>query len=300
MTPAKFRWGMLLILVGLLLLLRNLELIDSYFWMTLTKYSPFILIAVGLEKIFTGSRLQPLAYLTTLLLVTGALYLAFEPAKTGPDWAMWDEKEFRLLDDGTANTIVADIEVANGRLTIRDSGEDVVFAKVAKFRGSPDFESRVQDGEARVIFASDPNELFGNVIKIEVDDEPDDWNLVFSHHLPLSLKCRADECDIHFNFTTTPLQELNLRADQSDIYLKVGTLEDRVTISVDGNESSLKLRVPQSFGLKVSGLSDDAYLLELGLQERDGSFVNDVYSIASQLVDITLDDRLSSVSIDYY
>ena len=53
MTPARFRWGLILILIGGLIFLENLNYLNHGFWIDLLIYSPFLLIAIGIEKIFT-------------------------------------------------------------------------------------------------------------------------------------------------------------------------------------------------------------------------------------------------------
>ena len=77
MTPARFRWGMILVQVGLLLLLRNAGVINDNVWINLLVLSPVVLIAIGIEKIFTKSRLQFIAYATTILLFIGGFAIAF-------------------------------------------------------------------------------------------------------------------------------------------------------------------------------------------------------------------------------
>ena len=57
MSPARFRWGAILIQIGILWLLKNFDVITTDFWEDLLLYFPIILIAVGVEKIFTKSRL---------------------------------------------------------------------------------------------------------------------------------------------------------------------------------------------------------------------------------------------------
>ena len=49
MTPARFRWGSLLVLVGVILLLRNLDVITNSFWTDFLIYFPILLIAIGIQ-----------------------------------------------------------------------------------------------------------------------------------------------------------------------------------------------------------------------------------------------------------
>ncbi len=73
MTPARFRWGMLLIQVGILILMQNNDIFDEEATESLLIYFPVVLIAVGVEKIFTKSKMQFISYLTTVALFLVAL-----------------------------------------------------------------------------------------------------------------------------------------------------------------------------------------------------------------------------------
>ncbi len=75
MSPARFRWGLFLVLLGTLLLLRNSDVLNDNFWSDLLIYLPVILIAVGIEKIFAKSRVKVISYLTSVFLFLGAFYM---------------------------------------------------------------------------------------------------------------------------------------------------------------------------------------------------------------------------------
>ena len=77
MTPARFRWGIILILFGLLLLMQNLRFISDYYWDDMVIFFSITLIAIGIEKIFTRTRLQFLAYASSFLILFSGLAIVF-------------------------------------------------------------------------------------------------------------------------------------------------------------------------------------------------------------------------------
>ena len=86
----------------------------------------------------------------------------------------------------------------------------------------------------------------------------------------------------------------------SDIYLRIGDLQRLVNVSIEGSDSKLRLRIPRESGLKVEGVRDDDYLRRIGLSESDGAFVSEGYDTLSYHIDVDLDDRYSSLSIEHY
>ena len=299
MTPVRFRWGILLVLIGGLILLRNLDKLDDSFWIDLIIYFPFFLIAVGIEKIFTGSRLQFISYLTTIALVAGAVYVAYSVSGGIGRSSFFTRTTFVEDWDSSVENLRAVLRLGDGSLTIRDSGDDMVYARFREFTHKPYINYSKEGNEAHVSFQDHSRRLFGGTIGIETD-EPDDWYMSFSRQVPLFLECFGSNSDIHLNLSTTPLRQLTLEADDADIYLKLGGLLPNVGVSVSGDESKLRLRIPRDAGLRVSGMDHDRLLSRLGLVKNDGYFMNSGYDTLQNKITVDLDDRFRSLSIDFY
>jgi len=52
--------------------------------------------------------------------------------------------------------------------------------------------------------------------------------------------------------------------------------------------------------LRVIGIEDADYLREVGLTQQNGFFVNQGYDSLESKIEVELDDRFQSLSIDYY
>ncbi len=78
MNPARFRWGILLILIGVLFLLNNIGTLDWWMWNDIWSLWPLILIAIGVEKIFTKTKFEVIAYLAPLALAAIVVWTAAE------------------------------------------------------------------------------------------------------------------------------------------------------------------------------------------------------------------------------
>jgi len=299
MTPARFRWGTLLVLLGAVLLLQNLNVINSNFWEDFLIYFPIVLIAIGLEKIFTKSRLQIVSYLTSVALLLGGLWLVWAGSTGGNDTNFFSSTSYRAGADPAVKELHAELNLSDGDLTIRDASDDLVEGQFKEFTHKPDITYAVDNGVGNVIMNGGKRRMLGNAIRVETD-APDDWYLSFSNLVPLTMECFGKNSDMHLNLSTTPLKQLKLEADQGSVYLKLGTLLPLVTVSVKGDNSEIRLRLPSDAGVKISGVDDREYLEQVGLKARDGAFVNDGYDTLKSKIDVSLDDRLGSLSIDYY
>ncbi len=300
MTPARFRWGMLFILIGVLILLVNVDVLNHNFWIDFIYMFPFLLIAIGIEKIFAHTRLKGLSYLTTVLLVAGAFYVAFEGSRMTDGPGLFDSSSLEYEHDDSVEVIEAVLKLADANLTIRKPTDDLMYARFDEWTYKPRAKYADTDGRARITLnGRSVGRHFGGVT-IGVDGDEAGWRVSFSRTVPLLLDCSGNDCEVHMNLATTPLRELKLDLDDSDVYLKLGELEPEIKVDIVGADAKLRLRIPQESGLVISGVDDPEYLREIGLIEVDDQFVSDGIDSVSNRVVVTLRDDFRSLSIDYY
>ena len=298
MTPARFRWGIILILFGLLLLLQNLNFISDYYWDDFVIFFSITLIAIGIEKIFTRTRLQFLAYASSFLILFSGLAIAIVGGYNDPRGDFSSESYFEKKHDDAVRRILANLEIDGTDLTIRDSGSEIVYASFDRFTRKPEIDYEVVDDIAEVSFISRDG-LLGGIIKLEFD-ESQGWDLSFSEDIPLELHCRGKDSDVHLNMATTPLYSLFLDLDESDIYLKLGDLVPNLSVKINGIDTKLKLRVPEHVGIKINAEGYEAYFEKVGMTRKNGWYISEGFDKVDSKVEIELDADLRSFSIDYF
>lgn len=299
MTPAKLRWGLIFIQIGILILLRNFEILNDNFWFELAVLSPIVLIAIGVEKIFTKTKLQFISYMTSVALFFGGFAIAFVAGAGGMDESFFSETTYIKDYDPSIKKLSAELRFNNTDLTIRDSGTDLIYGKFDKFTRKPKVQYDIQDDQAQISFISRRHNYLAGAIKIELD-EPQDWYIRFSEDIPLDLECYGDENDVHMNLSTTPVENLRLKSDDAKIYIKLGDLSPFLKVSIEGEDSRVRLRLPINIGVRITGDDYGSYLKRLGLTETDTGYINDYYDSADVKADIELDERLGSFSLDYF
>ncbi len=300
MSPARFRWGIILILIGLLIFFKNVELLRDDFWASLIMFFPILLIAIGLEKIFTKTKLQFIAYATSVIILVGGLAFAFYENMGESTGNFFSESHIQWRHDDAVKKIVAEVEVDGTALTIRDSGEDIIDASFDRFTRKPDVKYEIVGDNAEIKLAFHDNDLLGGIVRIETDKQQGDWMVSFSKSIPLDFVCRGDAADVHLNLETTPLENLVLDMQNSDIYLKLGDLMPLVHVQINGEESNLKLRVPEQVGVKIKADGYESYFKRVGMHFKDGWFVKDGNDTLESQVEIQMNDTLSSFAIDYF
>ncbi len=301
MTPARFRWGMFLIQVGILILLQNNNLIGDTAWEGLIVLFPVVLIAVGIEKIFTKSKVQFISYLTTIALFFGGFAIAYNASGIDyQDENYFTESIYQEDANPDVRLVKATLNLDYNDLKIRDSGEELVFAEFDEFTRKPKIKSIVEDNIAIVDFEAQQKSTFLGGHIIVHDEDVSEWNVKFSEDLPLELECIGFDNTLHLNFLTSRLQKLILDTKNTSIRLNIGANEPYVQVIIKGDDSKLRLRVPEKIGMKLIG-NDTSFFNQIGFTESDdGSYINANYNEAEKKIDIELDDRLISFSLDYF
>lgn len=299
MTPARFRWGIILIQLGILMLLSNMGHLSDNFWVDLFYYAPFVLIIVGIEKIFTKSRLQFISYLSSVVLFFAGFYIAYAGSWQGDDDYYLSDGVFEESYDPDITKILAILNLGESDLTIRDSGPDLVLGRFNRSSRKPKIITATHDSKFSVEIKNDQKYWFGGAIRIQTSD-PDEWKIKFSDRIPIELECNGRESDIHLNLYSTPLEILDINADDASIYIKLGELVPAVRLTIDGRESDLRLRVPKHSGIKIIGDDFGGYLRQLGFKRYDNGYVNAGYDTLTPQYEINLDDEFSSFSVDFF
>lgn len=299
MTPARLRWGIILVQIGVLILLRNFGVLGDNFWEDLLIWSPVLLIAIGVEKIFTKSKLQFISYATSAFIFFGGLAIAFTSSWSAMDGGFFSEVTYQRNYDPEVKKLHARLKLKETNLTIRDSGDDLVYGRFDKFTRKPRIQYDLEGSEATLSLTGQRHSYLGGVVKVNID-ESQDWYLRFSRDIPLDLECTGDGSDIHLNLSTTPLSRLNLEADEARIYLKLGDMEPLVHVVIRGEDSKVRLRIPVNVGLSVLAPGYGAYLEKIGLTSSGDTYVNESFDSSQTKVEIELDDRFDTFSLDFF
>ncbi len=299
MSPAKLRWGLIFIQIGILILLRNAGYLNDNFWGELIILSPIVLIAIGIEKIFTKTRLQAIAYLSSVALFFGGFFIAFYSSTGGANESFFSETHFTQENDPDIEKLHAVLNFDQTNLTIRDSGKDLIYGRFDQFTRKPKIDFDADNGLAMVSLTGRTHSYLGCTVSIDQDDSQD-WYMRFNKDVPLDLECYSNNSDIHLNLSSTPLNHLTLKSDDTKIYLKLGDLQSMVNVSIEGEDSRLRLRVPVSIGIRISGEAYKSYLERIGMIQTDTGFINETYEGSENKIDIDLDDRLGSFSLDFF
>ena len=296
MTPARFRWGILFILVGFLLLLNNLGYVSWWVWEDILSLWPVLLIVIGLEKIFTKTKLQAISYLTSLALAGAVLWAVFGG---GINYrADGRASRYRIDSDNSVDRIDARIEIKDNDLDIRGTDRYLFSSDYDGWGRNPEINYEVFSGTAKIDFQERKR---WSTIHIK-SGRSDDFNLSFDRGVPLVLDIHGLDGDIKIDGRRLQMEKLDVYSESGWVRIYTSEDEPLTELSLGGMDASFGLNIPQEAGVKLEGKTGGLsnILRKLDLSEKDGIYYSEGYDTLELKVDISLGDELSRLSINRY
>lgn len=298
MTPSRFRWGLLFITVGVLLLLNNAGYLDWDYWLELLFWWPLLLIAIGIEKIFNRTKLQFISYLAPLILVAGMVYVAVDIGPVGRDRSFVDRYNWKAETDSSIEKMDAVIDHGQTDLTIYRTGVNLASAKFDRFSRKPDITLEKKNSLATLDISRSGSGR--SAVIISGRGSYQDWRVSFSDEIPLELKCVGHESDVDLNLESIPIEKLTVDNDGGNIYMKLGNKAALVSVGVSGNDADLRIRIPEGCGIKIIGKEYASYLKDLNLIETEDGLISEGFNEAAAKISFDFDKGLRYLSISGY
>ena len=266
-------WPILLIGVGVIWLLANLEVIEGVNWRILWRFWPLILIAIGLDIIF--ARRTPLL---GAVLGLGTVALVILILAIAPSLGLVTSTEIftdRFTEPvGAAELAQLEMELSVGPLTIdalSDSSQliDAEITHIGKIRFN------AQGDSTKTITLEQESEMGINLF--EWPDEELTWDIGLSPDIPLFLELRGGVGDAQLDLSGLQLTGVDVDLDVGGLDLKLPAMDQSLAVKVRGGVGEVRITIPS--GANVS----------LDLDGDVGDFVIEIPDDAAVRLDATVD-----------
>jgi hypothetical protein len=296
MTPARLRWGLTLILVGVVLLLVNMGRIFPIHSSDVAHLLPWVLIGIGIEKIFTSTKLEFLSYFAVLATVGIVGYSIYEGT---PDLLTEGAPLHRsnVVDFDPAVTLIdASIILSDAELDVRSTSVELFRAQKPVNWGYSSFSHSLSSDKLTVDLDAERR----SGVRIDIDLDNPSWEIAIAENPQSSLIFDLNQVDAHLNFAEMHVTKLDIQATDCELYVKIGEKAADCQVELYGESNKVKLRLPSSSGVRIRGYDDDSYFEALGMIRTGGAYVNTDYETSTNKIDIVLDESLNSLNIDFY
>ncbi len=312
MSYRKIFWGVVLVLIGILFILKNVGII--YFdWFTIWRLWPLILILWGISLIPVKDYLKLIFSVASIGL---AILLVNQYDKTGYYSFGWDHHNNRIenSDDGeewsdsseaqelfqsydsTIQRVTLNLDAAAGDFRISDTVADdklITFEKKGTI-GNYSMTSEGEGADREInLKIEDSKVKFHNKgmrVKLGLHQAPV-WNCNFD----------IGAANIDFDLSPYKVEKLSIDGGASSIKVRLGNLNPITEVDIDAGASSISIDIPKDSGAEITTETVLSSRRFDGFRKAgDGIFRTDNYNTASKKIRISVDAGVSSVDVNRY
>lgn len=293
-------WGIVLIAIGIMFILKNLDII-SFNWLMLIQMWPLILIFWGISLIPVKDYIKFI--LMVVSLVIGLLLVNYYKSDVYFGWHFnsddkknWTEQRMTETYDSTISRATLKMDAVAGEFKIEGTTDKLI-----------DFVSKGNIGDYKMLVSNEDSNkvvkigLESNVVRINNHDKGNDTRILLNSNPIWSVIFEAGASEVNFDLSNFKIDKIKFDGGASDVKLKIGNKIPMVNIDIDAGASSIKIKIPKESACEL--ISDNV----LSSKHLDGfTNINDnVYRTADfdkseNKIYIKMDAAVSKLSIERY
>jgi len=303
----KIFWGIILIGIGILIMLKNLNLV-WFTWQSLWALWPVLLILWGISVLPIKDYIKLI--ISFVAVIAGIIVISTQPEinvfgfqwhRNNRDWQIQydknssaDNKEtFNEPFDKTIKEGTLFLDAAAGQFIIGDSTNDLY--NFEKSNGNIHYQTSVEKDSTSAVIRlklkdGQINTGQGGEAHIKLNTTPI-WNINFS----------VGAADMQMDLSKYKVKSVKVEGGASSIYLKVGDLKEDQNIKISAGASSIHLLIPKSRAceVKTNTVLSSRELPGFNRTERHLYRTNN-FNTAKIKTYIDVDAAVSSLNVELY
>lgn len=301
-------WGILLVFIGSLFILRNFDVIYFQFsWRSLLRLWPFIFVFIGISILPVKGAVK--VVLTLIAVAVAAVILIAYPAPSynwGPRWWWHSDRDNIENWDDYSNVDQSIIEPFDTAITEAKFVFDAAAGTFKIDRSTDElFEFNRKGGFGKYIYNT--KELGSTrEIKIEYDgggrfighNVANDVEIKLNQAPVWDLNINVGAADMQLNLAKFMVRKVSIDGGASSIDLKLGNRSDYTEVDIESGASSITIDVPEAFACVVKTSTVlTSKSLEGFNKVADGTYVTENFSESTKNIEINIDAAVSSLTI---
>jgi hypothetical protein len=306
MKTKNIIWGLILVLIGVLFILKNLDII--YFsWYSLWKLWPLLLVLIGVTILPVKDSIK--VVLAIIVLIAAAFFLVSFPDfhnrnndrsinnsqdnLNGKDTKEIDQRIFEVYDS-TITEAFLKFDAAAGDFTI-DQSTDELF-EFEKDGNLGRYIYSIKDLGAKREIGIELEE--GRIIRSDLRNKV---SIKLNPNPAWEIKVDVGAANIELDLSSFKIQKLDIDGGASSIDIRLGTLQADCKIKINSGASSINIKVPREFACEVN---TSTVLSSKDLEGFDkmgsGTYVTPGFSDKTKNIVIDVEAAVSSLSVERY
>lgn len=301
-------WGLLLVFIGTLFILKNFDII--YFnWHSVWRLWPFIFVFIGISILPIKSGIK--IALAIVALAVAAIIMVVspgEPREWGHRWwfdsdrdkvEKWDD--FAEVDQSIIEPYDSSIthakfvfDAAAGTFTIkRSTGELFEFNRSGGF-GKYHYAMKEMGTSREIKIDFDGDNFRGRKISNRVE-------IMLNPFIAWDLNIDVGAASMNLDLSDLIIDKVNIDGGASSIGLRLGSKSDQTEVEIASGASSITIDIPEDFACEVrTSTVLSSKNLDGFNKVSDGTYVTDNFSASTRNILIRVEAAVSSLTVNRY
>ncbi|MCF8231487.1 MAG: cell wall-active antibiotics response protein [Bacteroidales bacterium] len=317
MSYKKIFWGVILILIGSLFILKNLGLI--YFdWGMILSMWPLVLILWGISILPFKSGIKLILSLASIVIAflvvnryEERVYDGYGLWDKGIEFNFdgdrnWEDKEYNTYQWEQDQKLTAEYKdkkhaslnfnAGAGEFVISESSEDYLATFLRKGEGGKySMTTQTEENRQKIDFKLktktwSTDKTVENKVNLILHPAPL-WDFDFD----------VGAAKIDFDLSSLRTKLVDIDGGASSIYLKLGDRHNKTRVEVDAGASEVNIKIPEGSGCRVKTSTFLSGKSLSGFNKMDnGDYVTEGYEQADKKIEIKVQAAISDINISRY
>jgi len=305
MNIGRFLSGLIILAIGVLILLTNFNLIESFDFYQLLKYWPVVLVIIGLSILFKLLP-KPLEALLNILLalgiVAGLAYVIFNAVNNqssfSADSSYTKEVAEPINEEAQSarieiNAGAADIDIEGGSTLLVEGTVENIFGSTSISR---QYNENQKTDEIKI------NQFSQNFLNNFGRSRRNVWDLTISQEIQTNLAVSSGASKLDIDLSDTNVNNLEIDAGASTINTDLSTNSANLTSVIKAGASTITLKISKDTGLEIvlnAGLTTNNFEKQ-GLLKNDKTYKTENFENSTKKIRLTIDAGASTVNLERY
>lgn len=258
MSYRKIFWGLLLVIIGVLFILKNTGVL-FFSWHTMWQLWPVILILWGISIIPVKDWIKLVLSLFTVIITFIAIqqYGAKDNHNWNFEWNDKNDKDNKDWDNVAAyNNVMSEdydsltkyaelkLNIGVGKFAIKDSTSKLIEVKHDNDNANYSMTAKADDSLTRIDLSLEKGEFNNGNMRNNV-------NMKLNPNPIWDMDLNVGAAEVNFDLSGFKTRNLKIQGGASDIDLKIGAALPLTDLKLEAGAASITLRVPESAGCEI-------------------------------------------------
>lgn len=307
-------WAIILIAIGILAILGNLNVINIS-WFNFWRLWPLILIFWGIA-VLPARDITKFSLLIIAILATFLLFNRFPDSRPdifgfhhgpGHDWNFgWDNNDeesssgnykaqnFTVPFDTACTKGILALDAAAGNFVIEDTTNDMLYFRKSGYIGNYEMTTELQNGRKKINLKLKESRIRKSINenKVSIKLNPElHWNLNFD----------IGAAEVMMDLSKYKIDTAEFNAGAATMNIRIGDLSPATSLTFSAGASSIKVMVPKSSGCRISS---DSFLVSSSFEgfkkNSDNIYETPGFSQATNKIYIHIETAISKIRVERY